>query len=108
MASAAVTCSYRLLYSRPFFRFSSSESLKIFGSEKSVEYRTKVQKYRQWTIEKLVSMTNKFIENIHAHIHCFPSSICYLVKHIYQILTAAGKLQDKQVHFVLVLQLSFF
>lgn len=80
-----------------FFRFTAAESLKMFGPEGSPEYKVRLQKYRSWTIEKLVSVTNKFIENIRSHIHCFPSSICWLVRHIYSLLANARKLQEKQV-----------
>lgn len=78
-------------------RFAAAERLKMFGAEGSPEYKTRLQKYRLWTINKLVSITNKFIDNIKAHIHCFPSSICWLVRHIYNLLVSARKLEEKQV-----------
>lgn len=69
----------------------------MFGVEGTAEYKDCLQKYRLWTVNKLVSITNKFIEHIRAHIHCFPSSICWLVRHIYRLLVNARKLQEKQV-----------
>lgn len=69
----------------------------MFGAEGSPEYKVNLQKYRLWNVNKLVAITNKFIESIRANIHCFPNSICWLVRHIYRLLVNARKLQEKQV-----------
>lgn len=82
-----------------FFRFTSSEKIRMFGIEGTPEYAARIQKYREWTVNKLVSVTNKFIQSICENIHCFPSSVCWLVRHMYKLLTEAGKLPEKEVSF---------
>ncbi|XP_065209586.1 receptor-mediated endocytosis protein 6 homolog isoform X2 [Planococcus citri] len=82
---------------KALIRFATAERLKMFGTEGTPEYKNSLQKYRLWTINKLVAITNKFIDNIKAHIHCFPSSICWLVRHIYNLLANTRKLEEKQI-----------
>lgn len=72
----------------------------MFGSEDTPDYKENLQKHRLWTVNKVVSITNKFIESIRTHMHCFPSSICYLVRHIYRSLMNAHQLREKQVLFL--------
>lgn len=79
-------------------RFSQADRLKKFGREDSPEYATKIKQYRNWTIQNLYNITNRFIISLQENIHCFPRSVCWLVKHIAAMLTKSGTLDAKEAN----------
>lgn len=79
-------------------RFPPSERLKKFGKEGTTEYEAKLQRYRLWTINSLFHITQKFIISIRENMHCFPSSICWLVRQMAGFLGKNGNVDSKEVH----------
>lgn len=79
-------------------RFPPSERLKKFGKEGTAEYETKLQRYRLWTINSLFHITQRFIISIRENMHCFPSSVCWLVRQMAGLLGKSGNVDSKEVH----------
>nr|XP_034194503.1 GTPase-activating protein and VPS9 domain-containing protein 1 [Osmia lignaria]XP_034194504.1 GTPase-activating protein and VPS9 domain-containing protein 1 [Osmia lignaria] len=79
-------------------RFPPSERLKKFGKEGTPEYESKLQCYRLWTINSLCQITQRFIVSIRENMHCFPSSVCWLVKQMAGLLRKNGNIDRKEVH----------
>lgn len=79
-------------------RFPPSERLKKFGKEGTSEYESKLQSYRLWTINCLFHITQRFIVSIRENMHCFPSSVCWLVKQMAGLLRRNGNVDRKEVH----------
>lgn len=79
-------------------RFPPSERLKKFGKEGTPEYESKLQCYRLWTINSLYQITQRFIVSIRENMHCFPSSVCWLVKQMAGLLRKNGNIDRKEVH----------
>ncbi|XP_076233243.1 GTPase activating protein and VPS9 domains 1 isoform X2 [Calliopsis andreniformis] len=79
-------------------RFPPSERLKKFGKEGTPEYETKLQRYRLWTINSLFRITQRFIISIRENMHCFPSSVCWLVRQMAGLLRKNGNIDPKEVH----------
>ncbi|KAK1119373.1 hypothetical protein K0M31_013207 [Melipona bicolor] len=79
-------------------RFPPSERLKKFGKEGTAEYETKLQRYRLWTINSLFHITQRFIVSIRENMHCFPSSVCWLVRQMAGLLGKSGNVDSKEVH----------
>ncbi|KOC65886.1 GTPase-activating protein and VPS9 domain-containing protein 1 [Habropoda laboriosa] len=79
-------------------RFPASERLKKFGKEGSPEYEAKLQRYRLWTINSLFHITQRFIVSIRENMHCFPSSVCWLVRQMAGLLGKNGNVDSKEVH----------
>ncbi|XP_014298112.1 GTPase-activating protein and VPS9 domain-containing protein 1 [Microplitis demolitor] len=79
-------------------RFPPSERLKKFGIEGSSEYQSKILRYRLWTINSLVRITQRFITSIRENMHCFPTSISWLVKQLARFLDKSGNIESKEVH----------
>lgn len=84
------------------FRFSPYDRLKKFGKEDTPEYSSKIKQYRKWTIQNLFTITNRFIISLQENIHCFPKSMCWLVKHIASMLSKTGTLEPKEVSRILI------
>ncbi|XP_076673671.1 GTPase activating protein and VPS9 domains 1 isoform X2 [Andrena cerasifolii] len=78
-------------------RFPPSERLKKFGKEGTPEYETKLQHYRLWTISSLFRITQRFIVSIRENMHCFPSSVCWLVRQMAGLLGKNGNIDPKEV-----------
>ncbi|CAK9813080.1 GTPase-activating protein and VPS9 domain-containing protein 1 [Anthophora quadrimaculata] len=79
-------------------RFPASERLKKFGKEGSPEYEAKLQRYRLWTINSLFHITQRFIVSIRENMHCFPNSVCWLVRQMAGLLGKNGNVDLKEVH----------
>ncbi|XP_011167348.2 GTPase-activating protein and VPS9 domain-containing protein 1 isoform X3 [Solenopsis invicta] len=79
-------------------RFPPAERLKKFGKEGTTEYQTKLQRYRLWTVNSLYRITQRFIVNIRETIHCFPTSVCWLVRQMAGLLSKNGNVDPKEVH----------
>ncbi|XP_071628777.1 GTPase-activating protein and VPS9 domain-containing protein 1 isoform X3 [Temnothorax longispinosus] len=79
-------------------RFPPAERLKKFGKEGTAEYQAKLQRYRLWTVNSLYRITQRFIVNIRDTIHCFPTSVCWLVRQMAGLLSKNGNVDPKEVH----------
>ncbi|KYQ50700.1 GTPase-activating protein and VPS9 domain-containing protein 1 [Trachymyrmex zeteki] len=79
-------------------RFLPAERLKKFGKEGTAEYQAKLQRYRLWTVNSLYRITQRFIINIRETIHCFPTSVCWLVRQMAGLLSKNGNVDPKEVH----------
>lgn len=79
-------------------RFPPAERLKKFGKEGTPEYQAKLQRYRLWTVNSLYRITQRFIVNIRETIHCFPTSVCWLVRQMAGLLSKNGNVDPKEVH----------
>ncbi|XP_018045878.1 PREDICTED: GTPase-activating protein and VPS9 domain-containing protein 1 isoform X2 [Atta colombica] len=79
-------------------RFPPAERLKKFGKEGTAEYQAKLQRYRLWTVNSLYRITQRFIINIRETIHCFPTSVCWLVRQMAGLLSKNGNVDPKEVH----------
>ncbi|XP_054272396.1 receptor-mediated endocytosis protein 6 homolog [Macrosteles quadrilineatus] len=78
-------------------RFPPSERLKKFGKEGTQEYKINLQSYRNWTIQSLVTITKRFIVSLQENLHCFPTSVSWLVRQIFCLLTKSNIIQEKEV-----------
>ena len=74
-------------------RFSAAERQRRFGEPGTEQYKEKLAKYRTTIVEKLVIMANRFIISIKNNMHCFPTSLAWLIS---------------QVQFFIILCLFFF
>ncbi|XP_048505942.1 GTPase-activating protein and VPS9 domain-containing protein 1 isoform X2 [Athalia rosae] len=79
-------------------RFPPAERLKKFGKDGTLEYQSKLQRYRLWTINSLERITNRFITSIKENMHCFPTSVCWLVRQLAGLLAKSGNVDPKEVH----------
>ncbi|XP_019699609.1 receptor-mediated endocytosis protein 6 homolog isoform X3 [Harpegnathos saltator] len=79
-------------------RFPPTERLKKFGKEGTPEYQAKLQRYRLWTVNSLYRITQRFIVNIRDTMHCFPMSVCWLVRQMAGLLSKNGNVDSKEVH----------
>ncbi|XP_020296298.1 GTPase-activating protein and VPS9 domain-containing protein 1 isoform X2 [Pseudomyrmex gracilis] len=81
-------------------RFEPAERLKKFGKEGTPEYQAKLQRYRLWTVNSLHRITQRFILNIRETMHCFPTSISWLVRKMAGLLSKNGNVDPKEVHAI--------
>ncbi|KZC13342.1 GTPase-activating protein and VPS9 domain-containing protein 1 [Dufourea novaeangliae] len=79
-------------------RFPPSERLKKFGKEGTPEYEAKLQRHRLWMVNSLFRITQRFIVSIRENMHCFPSSVCWLVRQMAGLLGKNGSIDIKEVH----------
>ncbi|KAL2750898.1 receptor-mediated endocytosis protein 6 [Vespula maculifrons] len=79
-------------------RFPPTERLKKFGKEGTPEYQAKLQRYRLWTVNSLYRITQRFIISIRENMHCFPTSIYWLVRQMAGLLSKNGNVEPKEVH----------
>ncbi|XP_063984398.1 GTPase-activating protein and VPS9 domain-containing protein 1 [Diachasmimorpha longicaudata] len=79
-------------------RFPPVERMKKFGKEGTPEYQSRLQRYRLWTINSLVRITSRFIISIRENMHCFPTSVCWLVRQMAGLLSKNGNVDQKEVH----------
>ena len=78
-------------------RLSQEEKIKRFGIEGTDEYKLELEQHRAYTINNLVNVTRNFISSLHENLHCFPSTVCWLVSQIYARLTKANTIPEKEV-----------
>ncbi|XP_078044558.1 GTPase activating protein and VPS9 domains 1 [Augochlora pura] len=79
-------------------RFPPSERSKKFGKDGTPEYEANLQRHRLWTINSLFRITQRFIVSIRENMHCFPSSVCWLVRQMAGLLGKNGSIDAKEVH----------
>ncbi|XP_043276370.1 GTPase-activating protein and VPS9 domain-containing protein 1 isoform X2 [Venturia canescens] len=79
-------------------RFPPAERMKKFGKEGTSEYHSKLQRYRLWTVNSLVRIAQRFIVSIRESMHCFPTSVCWLVRQMAGLLAKNGNVDRKEVH----------
>lgn len=63
-------------------RFLADEKLKRFGEPGSERYKTELEKYRKFIVDKLVILALRFINGIKAKIHCFPAGLGWLISQV--------------------------
>jgi hypothetical protein len=68
-------------------RFSPEERYKRFGDINSEKYKVEFTKHRELIVNKLYKFTMAFIDSINSNLFCFPSSLGWLVSHIFNLLT---------------------
>ncbi|KAF8788397.1 GTPase-activating protein and VPS9 like protein [Argiope bruennichi] len=83
--------------SKAAVRFHPQERLQHFGKEGTPEYAASLQNYRNWTVKKLVNITNRFIEEIRNNLYCFPQSLSWLARQMYNILMKAKRVEVREV-----------
>ncbi|KFM80019.1 GTPase-activating protein and VPS9 domain-containing protein 1, partial [Stegodyphus mimosarum] len=83
--------------SKAAVRFHPQERLRHFGKEGTPEYAASLQRYRNWTISKLVNITNRFIEEIRNNLYCFPQSLSWLTRQMYNIIMKAKRVEVREV-----------
>ncbi|GFY72679.1 GTPase-activating protein and VPS9 domain-containing protein 1 [Trichonephila inaurata madagascariensis] len=83
--------------SKAAVRFHPQERLRHFGKEGTPEYAASLQQYRNWTIKKLVNITNRFIEEIRNNLYCFPQSLSWLARQMYNIVMKAKRVEVREV-----------
>lgn len=83
--------------SKAAVRFHPQERLRHFGKEGTPEYTASLQRYRNWTINKLVNITNCFIEEIRNNLYCFPQSLSWLARQMYNIVMKAKRVEVREV-----------
>lgn len=79
------------------FRFPPDERIKKFGKEGTPEYSLRLQRYRSWTVSNLVVLVQRFVVSLRENMHCFPTSIRWLVRQISCMLSKKGQLEPKEV-----------
>ncbi|CAL4082390.1 unnamed protein product, partial [Meganyctiphanes norvegica] len=88
--------------SKAAVRFPPEERLRRFGEEGTPEYAAALGKYRAWTISKLVKITNRFLESIKEAMNCFPWSLSWLVRILYEVLLSAKVTEMREVSAICV------
>ncbi|XP_073993752.1 GTPase activating protein and VPS9 domains 1 isoform X2 [Rhodnius prolixus] len=73
------------------------EKVKRCENEASGCCKIDVESHRTSTLKSLVTITQAFISSINDNLHCFPSSVCWLVNQIYTRLSKANTISDKEV-----------
>ncbi|XP_036371202.1 GTPase-activating protein and VPS9 domain-containing protein 1 isoform X3 [Octopus sinensis] len=81
-------------------RFTPSERMRRFGEQGSTEWKANLQNYRNFIVDKLVTLSNRFISAIKNNMYCFPISLSWLVSQIYQLLSKSGKHSAAEVRAV--------
>lgn len=83
--------------SKAAVRFHPQERLRHFGKEGTQEYTANLQRYRNWTINKLVNITTRFIEGIRNNLYCFPQSLSWLARQMYNLVMKAKRVEVREV-----------
>ncbi|KAG1677973.1 GTPase-activating protein and VPS9 domain-containing protein 1 [Nymphon striatum] len=78
-------------------RYPPDERLRRFGEVGSLQYAINFKKHREWIIEKLVNLTNRFINSIKQNMYCFPQSLSWLIRQVYQTVMKVGKVDIREV-----------
>ena len=82
--------------SRALHRFPTQERIRRFGSPDSKEYEEKTKQYRELTTNKLVMLTEHFIENIRNNMQCFPPSLAWLISQLYHNIVKKGQTSETE------------
>ncbi|CAM6032097.1 unnamed protein product, partial [Sphagnum compactum] len=82
---------------RAAVRFAPTERIRHFGKEGTQQYQENLQKYRIWTINKLAAFVTKFIEGIQNNIFCFPQSLSWIVKQLYNIVIKNKSIEVREI-----------
>ncbi|XP_052119444.1 receptor-mediated endocytosis protein 6 homolog isoform X1 [Frankliniella occidentalis] len=83
-------------------RFAPDEQLKKFGKKGTPEYDLRLHEYRSWTVVNLVGLVQHFVVSLRENMHCFPTSIRWLVRQISGMLSKSGQLKPKEVFDICV------
>ncbi|KAK7094714.1 GTPase-activating protein and VPS9 domain-containing protein 1-like isoform X2 [Littorina saxatilis] len=83
--------------SKALVRFPPKDRLKRFGEAGTEEHKVKQSNYRTFIVDKLVTLTTRFISSIKANLHCFPPSLAWLVGQVFTALTASGNVDQTEV-----------
>ncbi|KAK3920325.1 Receptor-mediated endocytosis protein 6-like protein [Frankliniella fusca] len=83
-------------------RYPPDERIKKFGKEGTPEYSLQLQRYRSWTVSNLVVLVQRFVISLRENMHCFPTSIRWLVRQISGMLNKSGQLEPKEVFDICV------
>lgn len=93
--------------SSPYHNGSSTPSTSSASSNTNQHQQTKLPEfanntklYKTYVTNRLVSFTAKFIEGIRDNIHCLPPSLLWIIKYVYQQLSAEGRSTDRQIRTV--------
>lgn len=78
-------------------RYPPEERMRKFGPDGTPEHAIKLQRYRDWTIKRLFYLSEYFIYSIRDNMHCFPTSVCWLVRQMAGSFAKSGCLGEKEV-----------
>jgi hypothetical protein len=76
---------------KALIRFPQTERLRRFGQPGTESYQQKLAEYRAVTINKLVLLTNRFINSIKRNMYCFPQSLMWIASQLYRAITKSEK-----------------
>lgn len=72
-------------------RFPPTERIKRFGQAGTDEYKAKLATYRKFIVDKLVSLSMRFVQSIKNNLHCFPSSLIWIVSQVFHCLSKSER-----------------
>ena len=78
-------------------RFPAKDKLKRFGEPGTDDHQQKLAQYRTFIVDKLYTLTQRFISSIKANLHCFPPSIAWLVGQVFSALSRSGNIDQNEV-----------
>ena len=82
---------------RAAVRFPASERIRHFGKEGTQLYYENLQKYRIWTLSRLANLVTKFVDGIHNNIFCFPQSLSWVIRQIYNVLIETKVINVREI-----------
>ena len=82
--------------SRALHRFPTHERIRRFSAPDSKEYEEKTRQYRELTTNKLVMLTERFIDSIRSNMHCFPPSLAWLISQLYHNIMKKGQISEAE------------
>ncbi|KRX13687.1 GTPase-activating protein and VPS9 domain-containing protein 1 [Trichinella nelsoni] len=77
-------------------RFSATEKLANWGLEGSSQYKENIANYRKIIIQRLVLVSNNFIQSIRDSLHCFPVPLAWLLRQLHFFLSDCLKLTTSE------------
>ncbi|KRX91095.1 GTPase-activating protein and VPS9 domain-containing protein 1 [Trichinella pseudospiralis] len=77
-------------------RFSATEKLANWGLEGSLQYKENIANYRKIIIQRLVLVSNNFIQSIRDSLHCFPVPLAWLLRQLHFFLSDCLKLTTSE------------
>ncbi|XP_054720552.1 GTPase-activating protein and VPS9 domain-containing protein 1-like [Uloborus diversus] len=83
--------------SKAAIRFFPQERERHFGKEGTPEYAAALQRHRNWIVSRLVHITNRFIDEIRNNLYCFPQSLSWLARQMYNIVMKAKRVEVREV-----------
>ena len=81
---------------RALHRFPTHEQVRRFGAPGTKEYEEKTKQYRQLTTNKLLLLTERFIESIRTNMQCFPPSLAWLISQLYHNIVKIGHASEAE------------